>query len=108
MGHVKVPLFGLLTVLGLVGLDWEEELDDDEFFEGSSEEVDRKCNCEGVRGLCDRVASRGSRHIDSGYSFLGSVLYGNRRDKMVLRMRRSGGGDDRVLGGRRIHRGDGR
>ena len=31
MGCVKVPLFGFLTVLGLVGLDWEE-LDDDEFF----------------------------------------------------------------------------
>ena len=30
-GCVKVPLFGFLTVLGLVGLDWEE-LDDDEFF----------------------------------------------------------------------------
>ena len=29
MGHVKVPLFGFLTLLGL---DWEEELDDDEFF----------------------------------------------------------------------------
>ena len=22
MGHVKAPLFGFLTVLGLVGLDW--------------------------------------------------------------------------------------
>ena len=32
MGCVKAPLFGFLTVLGLVGLDWEEELDDDEFF----------------------------------------------------------------------------
>ena len=32
MGCVKVPLFGFLTPLGLVGLDWEEELDDDEFF----------------------------------------------------------------------------
>ena len=31
MGHVKAPLFGFLTVLGLVGLDWEE-FDDDEFF----------------------------------------------------------------------------
>ena len=30
-GRVKVPLFGFLTVLCLVGLDWEE-LDDDEFF----------------------------------------------------------------------------
>ena len=32
IGRVKVPLFGFLTVLGLVGLDWEEEFDDDEFF----------------------------------------------------------------------------
>ena len=32
MGRVKAPLFGFLTVLGLVGLDWEEEFDDDEFF----------------------------------------------------------------------------
>ena len=31
MGCVKAPLFGFLTVLCLVGLDWEE-LDDDEFF----------------------------------------------------------------------------
>ena len=31
MGCVKAPFFGFLTVLGLVGLDWEE-LDDDEFF----------------------------------------------------------------------------
>ena len=31
MGHVKAPLFGFLTILGLLGLDWEEELDDDEF-----------------------------------------------------------------------------
>ena len=33
MGRVKAPLFGFLTVLGLVGFDLEEEeLDDDEFF----------------------------------------------------------------------------
>ena len=32
IGRVKVPLFGFLTILGLVGLDWEEEFDDDEFF----------------------------------------------------------------------------
>ena len=32
MGRVKVPLLGFLTILGLVGLDWEEELDDNEFF----------------------------------------------------------------------------
>ena len=31
MGCVKAPLFGFLTALGLVGLDWEE-LDDDGFF----------------------------------------------------------------------------
>ena len=32
MGHVKAPLLGFLTVLGLVGLDREEEFDDSEFF----------------------------------------------------------------------------
>ena len=32
MGREKAPLLGFLTVLGLVGLDWEEELEDDEFF----------------------------------------------------------------------------
>ena len=32
MGCVKVPLLGFLTVLGLAGLDWEEEFNDDEFF----------------------------------------------------------------------------
>ena len=32
MGHVNAPLLGFLTVLCLVGLDWEEEFDDDEFF----------------------------------------------------------------------------
>ena len=32
MGRVKAPLFGFLTILGLVGLDWEEEFDDSEFF----------------------------------------------------------------------------
>ena len=32
MGRVKAPLFGFLTVLGLVGLDQEEEFDDCEFF----------------------------------------------------------------------------
>ena len=32
MGCVKAPLLGFLIVLGLVGLDWEEEFDDDEFF----------------------------------------------------------------------------
>ena len=30
-------------------------------FGGSGEEVDGKCSCEGMRELCDRVASRGSR-----------------------------------------------
>ena len=29
---MKAPLFGFLTVLGLAGLDWLEELDDNEFF----------------------------------------------------------------------------
>ena len=32
MGCVKAPLLGFLTVLGLVGLDREEEFDDDKFF----------------------------------------------------------------------------
>ena len=32
IGRVKAPLFGFLTVLGLVGLDWEEEFDDDKLF----------------------------------------------------------------------------
>ena len=32
MGCVKAPLFGFLTILGLMGWDWEEELDDNEFF----------------------------------------------------------------------------
>ena len=32
MGHVKAPFLGFLTVLGLVGLDWEEEFDNDKFF----------------------------------------------------------------------------
>ena len=32
IGRVKVPLFGFFTVLGLAGLDWEEEFDDNEFF----------------------------------------------------------------------------
>ena len=32
MGCVKVPLLGFLTVLGLVGLDWEAEFDDEFFF----------------------------------------------------------------------------
>ena len=31
-GRTKAPLLGFLTILGLMGLDWEEELDDDEFF----------------------------------------------------------------------------
>ena len=29
---MKAPLFGFLTILGLAGLDWLEELDDDEIF----------------------------------------------------------------------------
>ena len=32
MGRVKASFLGFLTVLGLVGLDWEEEFDNDEFF----------------------------------------------------------------------------
>ena len=55
-------------------------------YEGIGGEVDGKCSCEGMRGLCDRVASEGSRRIGSGYSSLGSVLYGSRRGKMILQM----------------------
>ena len=29
MGHVKAPLLGFLTIFGPMGLDWEEEFDDD-------------------------------------------------------------------------------
>ena len=71
---------------------------------GSDEEVDGKCSCGGRQELCDQVASGGSRHIGNGYSFLGNVLYGSRRGKMVLQMWHSGGGDGRVLGGKRIDR----
>ena len=53
---------------------------------GSGEGVDGKCSCEGMRGLCDRVASEGSRRIGNGCSFLGSVLCGNRRGRMILQM----------------------
>ena len=52
--------------------------------EGSDGEVDRKCNCEGMQELYDRVASGGSRHTGSGCSFLGSVQCGSRRDRMAL------------------------
>ena len=52
-------------------------------YEGSDEEVDGKCSCEGMQELCDQVASGGSRCIGSGYSFLGSALYGSRRGRMV-------------------------
>ena len=65
---------------------------------GSGEGVDRKCSCEGMQGLCDRVASEGSRYIGSGCSSLGSVLCGSRRDRMVLRTRCSVGEGGRVLG----------
>ena len=77
-------------------------------YEGSNEEVDRKCSCRGMREFCDWVASGGSRHIGSGYNFLGSVPHGSRRGRMVLQTWRSEGGDGRVLGGRKIHQGDGR
>ena len=33
---------------------------------GSGEGVDGKCSCEDMRGLCDQVASEGSRRIGSG------------------------------------------
>ena len=76
-------------------------------YEGSDEEVGGKCSFEGMQGLYDQVASGGSRHIGSGYNFLGNVQCGSRKGRMVLLMGRSGGEDGRVLGGRRIHRGDG-
>ena len=75
---------------------------------GSDKEVDGRCSYEGMRVLCDRVASGGSRRIGSECNFLGSVQCGNMIGRMVLQMRRSGGGGDRVLGGRKIHRDDGR
>ena len=75
MGRVKAPLFGFLTIFGLVGLDWEGEFDDDEFFFWMrSTEVDRKCSCGGKQELCDQVASGGSRHIGNGCNLPGSVL----------------------------------
>ena len=52
--------------------------------EGSDEEVDGKCSCEGMQELCDRVASRGSRCTGSGYNLLGSVQCGSRKDRMIL------------------------
>ena len=47
---MKAPFFGFLTVLGLVGLDWEESWMTTSFsfgYEGSDKEVDGKCSCEG-------------------------------------------------------------
>ena len=32
MGCVRAPFLSFLTILGLIGLDWEEEFDDDKFF----------------------------------------------------------------------------
>ena len=52
--------------------------------EGSNEEVDGKCNCEGMQEPCDQVASGGSRCTGSGCSFLGNVQCGSRRGRMVL------------------------
>ena len=52
----------------------------------SGGEVDGKYSCGGMQGPCDRVASGGNRRIGSGYSFLGSVLCGNRRGRMILQM----------------------
>ena len=49
IGQVKLPLFGFLTVLGLVGFDWLEEFDVNEFFfwmrgeqQGGGQEVGQK------------------------------------------------------------------
>ena len=41
---------------------------------------------EGRQGPCGQVASGGSRCTGSGCSLLGSVLYGSRKDKMILQM----------------------
>ena len=51
---------------------------------GNGEEVDGKCSYEGMQALCDQVASGGSKHIGNGYSFLGNVQCGSRRDRMAL------------------------
>ena len=76
--------------------------------EESGEEVDGTSSCEGMQGLCDQVASGGNRRIGNGCNSLGSVLCGNRRGRTVLQTWHSGGGGGRVLGGRKIHRDDGR
>ena len=54
-------------------------------YEGSGEEVDVRCSCEDMRGLCDWVASGGSRRTGSGCSLLGSVRCGSRKGRMILR-----------------------
>ena len=65
---------------------------------GNGEEVDGRCSCKDMRVLCDRVASRGSRHIGSGRNLLGSDWCGSRISRMVLWRWHSGGGGGRVLG----------
>ena len=55
-------------------------------WEGSDEEVDGRCSCVDRQEPCDQVANGGHRHIGSGCSLLGSVLYGSRKDKMILQM----------------------
>ena len=73
-----------------------------------SDGVDERCSCEDRRGLCDQVATEGNRRIGNGHSSPGSVQRGSMRGRMVLLMWRSEGEGDKVLGGRGIHRDDGR
>ena len=54
--------------------------------EGSGEEVGERCSFGDRQGLRDQVPSGGSRHIGSGDSFLGNVLYGSRKGRMILQM----------------------
>ena len=54
--------------------------------EGSNKEMGKRCSFGGRQELCDQVASGGSRHIGSGCSSLGNVLYGDRKGRMILQM----------------------
>ena len=109
----KTSSFGFLTILGLVGFDWLEEVDDDEFSfgcKGNGEGVDERWvgSCEDRQGLCGLVASEGSRHTGNGCSPLGSGLCGNRRGRVILQMWHSRERGGRVLGGRGTHQDDGK
>ena len=56
--------------------------------EGNDKEGDRMWlrNYEDKQGLCDQVASGGSRCIGSECNLLGSVLHDGRRGRMILLM----------------------